>query len=171
MRRFEKQMLDSCKTAGLSHEIIDNSEMYAENVSQQILKYAKEDGYIDISNYPRYEPSREPGAWYPTPPAFIAAIEPYFNKVRSFTLESADQFKPEPPVPFSTDPQSPFYKLMKENYKDVLQRKTLPLLPFGTVIPLPLTLWASNVRGKKNLSRRPLAWNYRDCLLKIKKRL
>lgn len=115
---FEKNMLDSLKTKGLSEEVLKNSELYADNVSQQILKYAKEDGYADISNYPRYEPSGKPGAWYPTPPAFISAVEPYFNTLRPFALDSASQFKPEPPTAFSADPQSAFYKLMMENYND-----------------------------------------------------
>ncbi len=91
LEEFEKTILDSLKARGLSKAIAENSELYADNVSQQILKYAKEDGYVDISNYPRYEPSGKPGSWYPTPPAFIAAVEPYFNTVRPFTLDSASQ--------------------------------------------------------------------------------
>ena len=132
---FEKKMLDSLNVRGLSKEVLDNSELYATNVSQQILKYAKEDGYVNISNYPRYETSGKPGSWYPTPPAFIAAVEPYFNTVRPFTLDSASQFKPEPPIAFSADPKSAFYKLMTENHKDSLTDEHIAIASFWDCNP------------------------------------
>src|SRR5690606_11159052 len=135
LEEFEKNILDSLKGRGLSREIAENSKWYAENISQQILKYAKEDGYADISNYPKYEASGEPGSWYPTPPAFIAAVEPYFNTVRPFTLVSASQFKPEPPAPFSTDPQSFFYKLVTENYRDSLTTENIAIASFWDCNP------------------------------------
>ncbi|TQO39649.1 PAP2 superfamily protein [Arenibacter algicola] len=135
LKELKKNIIDSCKTAGLSQEIIDNSEIYAEDVSLQILKYAQDDGYNEISNYPRYQPSRKAGSWYPTPPAFIAAVEPYFNKVRPFTLKSADQFMPQPPVPFSTDPKSSFYELMMENYNDKLTEEKIAIASFWDCNP------------------------------------
>ena len=40
-------------------------------------------------------------SWKPTPPAYIKAIEPHWNKIRTFILDSAQQFKPLPATPFS----------------------------------------------------------------------
>ncbi|MBD0377693.1 MAG: haloperoxidase, partial [Flavisolibacter sp.] len=117
---FEQQFLDSCAQAGISEEEIDHSKKYALAISRQILAYAKGDKYNRISNYPRYTPVKEEGAWYPTPPAYMAAVEPYFMTIRPFTLDSCTQFKPVPPVAFSTDKNSDFYRLMLLNYKESL---------------------------------------------------
>lgn len=115
---YEQALLDSCRRTGFPEEVIENSLAYAQDVSRQILAYARADGYNKISNYPRYTPLGAEGSWYPTPPGFFAPVEPYFNTVRPFVLDSAAQFKPAPPVPFSKDKDSPFYKLMLECYRE-----------------------------------------------------
>jgi len=114
---YENHFLDSLKQEGLSQEIIDSSKTYALQISKQILAYAKTDKYAATTDYPRYTPMKGDGYWYPTPPGFFAAVEPYFSTVRPFTLDSAAQFKPEPPVLFSSQKNSPFYKLMMQNYQ------------------------------------------------------
>lgn len=40
----------------------------------------------------------------------MKAVEPHWNKLRPFILDSAQQFKPLPPTPFSIDKNSQFYK-------------------------------------------------------------
>ena len=115
---YETKFLDSCRSLGFDDEVIDNSKKYAQAISKQILAYAKADRYNKISNLPRYTPVDKEGCWYPTPPAFFAAVEPYFNTVRPFTLDSAAQFKPVPPVAFSAEKKSPFYEMMMENYEE-----------------------------------------------------
>lgn len=117
LEKYESEFLDSCVQAGYSEEVIDNSKRYAVTVSKKILAYAKADRYNTISNYPRYTPLNKDGTWYPTPPAYIAAVEPYFNTVRPFTLDTCTQFKPAPPVAFSKDKNSAFHKLLLLNYK------------------------------------------------------
>ncbi len=111
MQAFEEKFIDSCRKAGLNDDILNNSKNYALAVSSQILAYAKADGYNKISNLPRYTPLTANGYWYPTPPGFMAAVEPNFNTVRSFTLDSSAQFKPLPPVAFSEKKESSFYTL------------------------------------------------------------
>jgi hypothetical protein len=120
LEKYETGFIDSLSNAGCDEEVIEQSKKYALAVSRKILQYAKADNYNKISNYQRYTPLDKEGTWYPTPPAFIAAIEPYFKTVRPFTLDSCSQFKPVPPVPFSEDKRSDFYKLMLLNYKDTL---------------------------------------------------
>ncbi|GAA4438683.1 hypothetical protein GCM10023188_34400 [Pontibacter saemangeumensis] len=111
---YEQQFLDSCRTAGVSEEVIANSLTYAQHISQAILAYAKADKYNRISNYARYTPFEEEGAWHPTPPGFFAPVEPHFNTVRSFTLDTCTQFQPSPPVAFSKDKSSEFYRMMQQ---------------------------------------------------------
>ena len=116
---YEDNFLDSCKRMGYPDEVISSSKKYALAVSKQILAYAKADGYNKISNLPRYTPLDKDGYWYPTPPAYIAAVEPYFKTVRPFTLDSSSQFKPVPPVTYSADKQSVFYRqFLLNNYQE-----------------------------------------------------
>lgn len=118
LQKYQDHLIDSCRAIGFSDEIIAGSGKYALAISKQILKYAKADKYNLISNFPRYEPKEGKGSWYPTPPGYFPPVEPYFNTVRPFTLDSASQFKPTPPVVFSEGKNSGFYKLMKLNYDD-----------------------------------------------------
>lgn len=133
--QYEEQFLDSCRSAGLDQNVINNSKQYAGAVSKQILAYAKSDNYNKTSNYPRYTSLTKEGSWYPTPPAYMAAIEPYFNTVRPFTLDSASQFKALPPVEFSTDKNSPFYKQMLLNYRDTLNDEKQTIAAFWDCNP------------------------------------
>jgi hypothetical protein len=115
---FEKDFIDSCRKAGIDEAVITNSTNYALSVSKQILAYAKADGYNKISNLSRYTPVSGDGYWYPTPPAFMGAVEPYFRTVRPFALDSANQFKPIQPVAYSGAKGSPFYVLTEAVYKE-----------------------------------------------------
>ena len=114
---YEQAYIDSCKEIGFSDETVAQSLKYAQSISKVILQYAKADGYNKISNLPRYTPLKKEGSWYPTPPAFIAAVEPYFNTVRPFLLDSCNQFPVPPPAPYSKDTNSAFYKLVYADYK------------------------------------------------------
>jgi hypothetical protein len=114
---YEQRFIDSCKKVGFPEEVVERSLAYASWVSKKILAYAKADRYNRISNYARYTPVSKAGCWYPTAPAYLAAVEPYFNTVRPFTLDSASQFIPARPVAFATDKNSEFFRLMMRNYE------------------------------------------------------
>jgi hypothetical protein len=114
--RYQQALLDSCKKAGFPEAVLENSLSYASWVSKKILAYAKADGYNKISNYARYTPVNKPGCWFPTGPAYMPAVEPYFNTVRPFTLDSCSQFIPRRPVAYATDKNSEFYQLAMRNY-------------------------------------------------------
>jgi Dehydratase family/PAP2 superfamily len=118
MEAFEEKFIDSCRKAGFNDEVLNNSKNYALVISGQILAYAKADGYNKISNLPRYTPLTADGYWYPTPPGFMAAVEPNFNTVRPFTLDSPAQFKPAPPIAFNAKTGSPFYALTEAVFKE-----------------------------------------------------
>ncbi|MEJ7828522.1 MAG: haloperoxidase, partial [Segetibacter sp.] len=117
LEKYETLLLDSCLQTGMPEEVVANSKRYAVAISKKVLAYAKADRYNKISNFQRYTPLGNEGTWYPTPPAYIAAVEPYFNTIRPFTLDTCIQFKPTPPAAFSKDKNSAFYKLLLLNYK------------------------------------------------------
>ncbi|HEX5025487.1 MAG TPA: vanadium-dependent haloperoxidase [Agriterribacter sp.] len=115
---YQQKFLDSCKKMGFTKDQIDESQKYAQLISKAILAYAMTDGYSKISNLPRYEPLKGDAYWYPTPPGYMPAVEPYFNTLRPFLLDSVTQFLSPPPVPFSTKKNSGFYKMLYANYQN-----------------------------------------------------
>lgn len=108
---------------GMSEREVSQQVRYALEVAQQVIEYAKSDGYGRLSTFKRYTPRKEEGYWYPTPPAYMAAVEPQWETIRPFYLDSPAQFAPPPPAPFSKDPSSAFYRQMKEVY-DVANNAT-----------------------------------------------
>lgn len=152
LEEFETRFLDSCSNAGYDDNVIAASKKYGLAVSKRLLAYAKEDGYNKISNFQRYTPLEQEGTWFPTPPAYIAAIEPYFNTVRPFTLDSCSQFKPAPPVPFSKEKTSAFYKLMLQNYTDTLTREHRAIAAFWDCNPFAVQDNGHLLIGLKKIS-------------------
>lgn len=152
LEEYERHFIDSCREAGCSDKLIDNSKKYATAVSKMILAYAKADGYDKISNFPRYTPVDKEGCWYPTPPAYMAAVEPYFNTVRPFTLDSCTQFRPIPPIAFSKDRNSSFYKLMLLNYKEKLSKEHRLIAAFWDCNPFAVEIDGHMMIGLKKIS-------------------
>jgi hypothetical protein len=152
LEAYQTRFLDSCMQMGYEEETIEASKRYALAVSKKILAYAKEDGYNKISNLQRYTPLHEEGTWYPTPPAYIAAIEPHFNTVRPYTLDSCSQFKPDPPLPFSKNKNSAFYKLMLANYTDTLSEEHRTIAAFWDCNPFAVQDNGHLLIGLKKIS-------------------
>jgi len=152
MGDFEDKWIDSLLKKGVSKEVMDQSHALAKEVSLQIVKYAKADKYKKISALPRYTPKKEEGTWYPTPPGYFPPVEPYFNTIRSFTLERADQFKPEPPIPFSADKKAPFYALMNEIRELTLDDEKKEIAAFWDCNPFALFDNGHLLVGMKKIS-------------------
>ena len=111
---------------GLNDDEWDASVNYATQVHQHIVDWANEDNYKETRTMSKHPLSDQAHHWEPTPPAYMSAIEPHWNKIRTFVLDSADQFVPQPPYEFSMEESSPFYKDMMEVYtvvKDLGRRK------------------------------------------------
>lgn len=109
------QLLLQMDSLGMPKKVIEASVAYGNEVSAHILKWASKDNYAETRSAPKYNiPPNDPGKWKPTPPGYLEGIEPHWNKIRPMVLESADQFKPAPPPPFSMEEGSEFYKLTME---------------------------------------------------------
>jgi hypothetical protein len=102
--------------AGIKKQLLDSSVVYAINVSQMIVAYSKSDGYLNLSTLRRFQPQDTDSTWQPTPPEYMAAVEPHWSTIRTFFLDSSTQFKPHPPVSFSSASETPFRKLVDEVY-------------------------------------------------------
>ncbi|SNR80930.1 vanadium-dependent haloperoxidase [Hymenobacter mucosus] len=112
LKAREQELLDDCRHRGMPAEVLAASQQVAQQVAQAVLAYAKQDGYYRISDRPRYSPTEGTGYWYPTPPGYFAAVEPYFSTIRPFFLDSAGQYAPAPPLAFAPTKGSGFYQLM-----------------------------------------------------------
>ena len=106
----------SLRQAGMPRGLARRSQAYGEAVAQHVLAWAADDGYAQTRGGQAYTVTDEPGTWRPTPPAYMDAIEPNWGVQRPFVLDSAAQFKPEPPHPYSLEPGSPFRREVDEVY-------------------------------------------------------
>ncbi|WP_040416961.1 vanadium-dependent haloperoxidase [Cyclobacterium qasimii] len=96
---------------------LKRSIRYAEKIAAVILDYATEDGYRQLSTLKRYSPTKGQGKWYPTPPAYMAAIDPEWRTIRPFFLENLPSFSPPPPAEYSEDKNSSFFTQLTEIYE------------------------------------------------------
>jgi hypothetical protein len=112
----QKKLTARLRADGYAEGLIRQSVRVAESVAKQVLGYAASDNYTKLSARLRYRPTKADGQWYPTPPAYIEAIEPHWRTIRPMLIDSCTQFTPKPPVPFSKDSTSAFYGLMQEVY-------------------------------------------------------
>ncbi|WP_422082282.1 vanadium-dependent haloperoxidase [Ulvibacterium sp.] len=119
IEKMEKELLDGVRDVGIAKEMYDNSVAYGKNLAEKVLEWAAKDGYHRRTALPRYSVTDNPGRWRPTPPDYMEAIEPHWNTLRPFVLDSAAQFDPGLPTSFDTDEESQFYKEAKEVYETV----------------------------------------------------
>lgn len=98
-------------------EELANSKNYGLAVAEHIAQWFDNDNYKQTRTMPKFSVNIDDvSRWQPTPPAYMPGIEPHWNKIRPFVLDSAAQFKPVPPPAFSMEKDSDFYKELKEVY-------------------------------------------------------
>lgn len=107
---------DFKKKYHFSAQCLEQNVAFATAVAKQVVEYSKTDGYSKLSTLKRYSPVVEDGHWYPTPPEYMAAVEPHWQTIRPFFLDSAQQVPSRKAAEFSTDKDSPFGKLTYEVY-------------------------------------------------------
>lgn len=87
-----------------------------QQAAANVLAFSKTDNYFKLSTLLRYTPVKGDGYWFPTPPAYMEAIEPNWKTIRPLIIDSCNQFPPAPPTEFSKDSNSVFYKMAMEVY-------------------------------------------------------
>ena len=120
-------ILDSLKNkyviAGKSQEFFASQNL-VDSFLSYFMQFIKADGFQQLSKYPRYTPHYGAGYWKPTPPAYMAAIEPYWWQLRPFFINNLKHIKTKPPAPYSNDKKSPFYQLCNEVFEVVNSKDT-----------------------------------------------
>jgi PAP2 superfamily len=118
---FSQARMDTLRTAmdarmhaGLSDAVFARSIAYGDTVAKHVLAWASKDRFKQRTGLPKYSVLREAGRWVPTPPAYMDAVEPNWGTLRPFVMDTSNQFKPEPPLPFDSAKTSDFYRQMLE---------------------------------------------------------
>lgn len=93
------------------------TKSYATQVVSHIEEWMNQDHYAQTRTMPKYTVNtNDPSRWQPTPPSYMDAIEPNWNKIRPMVLDSASQFKPEKHPEFSLKKNTAFFKELTEVY-------------------------------------------------------
>jgi hypothetical protein len=101
----------------ISKEEYTASLAYGKEISDTLINWIAKDGYTETRKLRRYKFEKTEGKWIPTPPGYMAAVEPYWDKIRTLVMDSAGQFKPPPPPPFGKDKSSLLYQQAYEVYE------------------------------------------------------
>lgn len=114
LQEDEDKFLAGLRKSKISAAKIKASLAVAKSVAEQVIAWSRVDNYFKLSTYRRYTPTKGDAYWYPTPPAYMEAVEPHWRTIRTMFIDSFAQFKPKEPVPFSTDTTSEFHRLARE---------------------------------------------------------
>ena len=96
--------------------VFSNTATLVDEIVNQVIVYARADGFVQLNNLARYTPKPGDGYWKPTAPVFISAIEPQWKTLRTFFIDSVKSFTPERPAEYDTAKSSKFYQLMLDVY-------------------------------------------------------
>ncbi len=142
--KFIEIIYSEFKDTGIPDDVYDRSIAYGDAVAARILAWSSKDNYKQSRSFPKYSIESNPATWKPTPPAYMDAVEPHWNKIRTFVIDSAAQFKPAPSTAFSIDKKSQFYKEATEVYETGknLSEEQRAIASFWDCNP-----FAMNVRG------------------------
>jgi len=106
---FHGKIMQEFKDTGMPDEVYERSMAYGTAVADHVMAWSSKDNYKQSRSFPKYSILDDPATWKPTPPAYMDAVEPHWNKIRTFAIDSAGQFRPKGPTPFSTEKGSAFY--------------------------------------------------------------
>ncbi|MDX1531460.1 MAG: vanadium-dependent haloperoxidase [Rhodothermales bacterium] len=114
---YREEVGERVRAVGLPAGLVRRSLAYGDAVAEHVIAWADADGYHETRGGPTFTVTDEPGRWRPTPPAYMDGIEPNWDQLRPFVLDSAAQFRPPPPVPYSMEEGSAFYEQVREVYE------------------------------------------------------
>ncbi len=116
MTLFEETLNSDMRKKGVPRKVWEASVAYGEAVAQHIIEWSNGDMYKQTRTYPKFSINRDPARWKPTPPGYFDGIEPHWREIRTFVIDSADQFVPAPPTSFDMKDGSQFFKETMEVY-------------------------------------------------------
>ena len=121
MNEFIEETETELKNLGVPMRVMKASKSYGDVVAKHILAWADKDNYKQTRTFPKFEIRDEPSRWQPTPPDYMEGIEPSWNQIRPFVIDSPEQFAPPIPTEYDMSEGSPFYQEVIEVYEAVNQ--------------------------------------------------
>ena len=108
--------------ATITPDIANRSETFGKLMAMAIMTWARTDGGHEAWGPPRrgresYVPPSGAGQWSATPPAFARPLLPWWGENRPFVLKSVSDCPAPPPLTYSEEPSSAFYKEAEEVYR------------------------------------------------------
>ncbi|HEX2536333.1 MAG TPA: vanadium-dependent haloperoxidase [Chitinophagaceae bacterium] len=100
----------------LEDDVYENSVRLGKAIAGVIIRRSLSDNYKKSRGMPRFSVYKSKGKWQQTSPDYNDAVEPYWNSITPLLLDSAAQFKPAPPPPYSLEKESLYYKELMEVY-------------------------------------------------------
>jgi hypothetical protein len=151
---FEEEILKEYKKTGMPREVFNNSVAYGQQVADAVLAWAAKDNYKESRGFERYTVTNLPGTWVPTPPDYMDAIEPHWNTMRTFVLDSCNQFSPTERPMYSLEKNSKFYKELAEVYETTtnLTEEQKEIASFWDCNPFNIEHTGHFMFGKKKIS-------------------
>jgi hypothetical protein len=109
---------------GLPPGVFSRSAERGRNVAAAVFEWSRSDGGHEgyLRNFPEYAPPVGPGSWERTPPAFLAALQPFWGANRCFILTDGAGCPPGDHPPYSENPTSAFYAEALEVFNAVENR-------------------------------------------------
>lgn len=154
LKYYVDSLYTLAKDHGMPKDVYDNSIAFADSVSAVIMDWSKKDNYLQTRTYPKYTVIDTPGRWVPTPPAYTSAMEPSWKMIRPLVMDSATQFIPPPPYPFSLDKNSNYYHevMLIKNAGDSLTDEQKHCAEFWDDNPFKLNVTGHVMFGTKKFS-------------------
>jgi hypothetical protein len=133
--------------------LYQSSLQYGRYVADSIIAWSSTDNYNSTRKIKRYSFSNQPGKWLPTPPAYLAAVEPYWYKMRTIATDSSAQFA-SIREEFSIEKNSKFYKAAYEVYEtgNTLNAERRAIASFWDCNPFNVNTNGHLIFARKKLS-------------------
>ncbi|MFT4023543.1 MAG: hypothetical protein QM664_07150 [Flavihumibacter sp.] len=80
LRRYDDALMTAFKKQA-PNDVWQRSKLFGEQVAK--------DRYKETRSMPRYEVTDDPSTWKPTGPAYMKAVEPHWEQMRTFVIDSA----------------------------------------------------------------------------------
>jgi hypothetical protein len=142
--------------AGVVGDVFDASVAYGDSIAAHIIKWSGGDNYKQSRSFPKFSIDNSiPAMWRPTPPGYNDAVEPSWNKIRTWLMDSAAMYKPEPPTAFDAkNKNSQFYKEMLDVYNTskVLTDEQREIANFWDCNPFKLNVVGHIMHATKKIS-------------------
>ena len=151
---YQEELHKQLREQGISKKVFKNSVAYGTAMAEHIIAYSDGDNYKQSRTFPKYAVSSDPALWKPTPPGYMDGIEPHWRDIRSFVLDSANQFVPHPPTPFDMTKGSKFYEETMEVYNIVANEteETKEIASFWDCNPYVLNVTGHVMHATKKIT-------------------